>query len=129
MKKLIFVLFFCSTKISYADLQSEFQRRLEEKNSKKTTPPEKIKNALKIIEKKIGSIVEESENVQADPYKISTDSRKFVFYIDQLIFVKFKNQTICRGQIETFQDQPTYQGLRVICIDKEKKIKTFEDTL
>ncbi len=129
MKSIFCIIFLCLSSISRADLQSEFQKRLESIATKKTVTAEKIKTAQKLIEKKVGSLTDKIENIQSDPYQMTNDSQKFLFYIDQLIFTKLKNKTICRGQLETFQNQPTYQGLRVICIDEKNKLQTFEETL
>lgn len=129
MKLHILIIIFGLSNISYADLQSDFQSRIESLSVKKVVEPEKTKAALKLIEKKIGSTVEKSENVQSYPYQTDIDSKKFPFYIDQLIFVKFKNNIMCRAQLATFQNQPIYRSLRVICIDEKNKLQTFEETL
>ena len=129
MKFYIFIVLLSLNSVSHADLQSEFQVRLESISKKKTVTPDKIKMAQKLIEKKLGSSTEKIENIQSDPYQMNSDSQKYLFYIDQLIFIKLKDKTICRGQLETFQNQPIYQGLRVICLGKKNKVQTFEETL
>lgn len=128
MFRILFV-FWGLSSICQANLQSEFQSRLESIATNKTTAPEKVQAAIKLIEKKIASKIETSENMQSDIYQVTLDSQKYFTYIDQLIYVKFKNQTICRGQLETFQNRQTYQGLQVICIDEKRKVQTFQETI
>lgn len=125
----VFFLVFIYSNVTMADLQSEFHSRFGSVSPNKVASPEKMKAALKIIEKKIGSAVQESQSLQSDPYQADIDSQKYRFFIDQLIFVKLKNDTLCRGRLETFGSQATFRALKVICIDKKDKLQYFDGTL
>lgn len=114
--------------VAKADLQSDFYERMQKIYPKKSSS-EKIKASLKAIEKKTGSAIVKSENFSANPYQMSVDSEKIFSFVNQLIYVQLKNDFLCRGQLETFQNQEMFQGLRVICIDPKGKIQTFEETI
>ena len=107
----IFILCLVFSSHSYASLQSDFQERAESLILKKIFPPKKVKTAILFIEKKIGSKAESTQIIESDAFQVLNNTQKFVSYIDQTIFVKFKNNTICRAQLETFENREIYNGL------------------
>lgn len=127
MKTLLLVCFVSS--FAHADLQSDFVERMQAAKPQKATEPPKIKSAMNLIEKKVGAAVEDSQILPTDPFALNLDPQKFTTYINQLIYVKFKNKTLCRAQLATYQQQTLYNSLKVLCLDEQNKIQTFQETL
>ncbi|MFN9066729.1 MAG: hypothetical protein ACK5V3_05835, partial [Bdellovibrionales bacterium] len=65
----------------------------------------------------------------ANHFSLQVDSFQSISYIHQLIYLKFKDKSICRAQLETYQDQSLFNGLKVICIKEGESPISFTDTL
>lgn len=125
---LILILIFAPF-LSQADLQSDFFEALNLNQQQKTVEPQKVQRAIQMIEKKLGLKSEATQIVPANPFAIAVGGGKSVAHIHQLIYLKFKDEKICRAQLETYQDQPLYNGLKVICLQKSNVVNNFQETL
>jgi hypothetical protein len=127
MKLLLLISFFSS--LAFADLQSEFFDILLKNQKQKSVEPPKVKKAIEIIEKNRGSKSEDTQILPANPFSLQVDASRSISHIHQLIYLKFKDKSFCRAQLETYQDQSLFNGLKVVCVKEGQSPITFSDTL